>query len=99
MHEERDDVPAGDGYETRQDAVAGQQSESAYEADYAAVEEGVDPGDASTRATLLPEEQAVGSDDPQAQAQAILEESLMRTEVPGAAPDTHLEHRHSEDTI
>lgn len=36
------------------------------------------------RATLLPEERAVGSDDPQAQAQAILEESIERTEHPDA---------------
>lgn len=44
-------------------------------------------------AELLPEEQAVGSDDPQAQAEAILAESAERTEVPDAAPDTHLERR------
>ena len=36
----------------------------------------------TTRAELLPEEQAVGSDDPQAQAKAILEESAERTEHP-----------------
>jgi hypothetical protein len=36
----------------------------------------------ATRAELLPEEQAVGSDDPQAQAKAILEESEERTEHP-----------------
>jgi hypothetical protein len=34
------------------------------------------------RAELLPEELAVGSDDPQAQAQAILEEGEERTEHP-----------------
>ena len=34
------------------------------------------------RAELLPEELAVGSDDPQAQAQAILEEAEERTEHP-----------------
>ena len=34
------------------------------------------------RAELLPEERAVGSDDPQAQAKAILEESEERTEHP-----------------
>lgn len=48
---------------------------------------------AQRAAELLPEEQAVGSDDPQAQAEAILEESAERTEVPDAAPDTHLERR------
>ena len=34
------------------------------------------------RANLLPEEQAAGSDDPEAQAAAILEESDERTEHP-----------------
>ncbi len=34
------------------------------------------------RAELLPEERAAGSDDPQAQAEAILEESDERTEHP-----------------
>lgn len=34
------------------------------------------------RAELLPEEWAAGTDDPQAQAQAILEESDERTEQP-----------------
>jgi hypothetical protein len=36
----------------------------------------------ATRAELLPEEKAVGSDNPQAQAKAILEESEERTEHP-----------------
>ncbi len=36
----------------------------------------------NTRAELLPEEQAVGSDDPAAQAAAILAESDERTEEP-----------------
>jgi hypothetical protein len=36
----------------------------------------------SERATLLPEEAAAGSDDPQAQAEAILEDSDERTERP-----------------
>jgi len=35
-----------------------------------------------SRAELLPEEQAAGSDDPQAQAEAILEESDERTDDP-----------------
>jgi hypothetical protein len=38
----------------------------------------------ATRAELLPEELAVGSDDPQAQAEAILIESEERTEDPDA---------------
>jgi len=36
----------------------------------------------ASRAELLPEELAVGSDDPQAQAEAILLESEERTEHP-----------------
>ena len=35
-----------------------------------------------TRAELLPEERAAGSDDPEAQAEAILDESDERTEHP-----------------
>jgi hypothetical protein len=35
-----------------------------------------------TRAELLPEEKAVGSDDPELQARAILAESEERTEHP-----------------
>ncbi|MDO5627910.1 MAG: hypothetical protein Q4G43_06250 [Mobilicoccus sp.] len=36
--------------------------------------------DAAERAMLLPEERAAGSEDPSAQAEAILEESEQRTE-------------------
>ena len=36
-----------------------------------------------SRAELLPEEQAAGSDDPELQARAILAESDERTEHPG----------------
>ena len=57
-----------------------------------------DPEAVKHRAELLPEEQAVGSADPEAQAAAILEESRERTEVPGAAPSTHLERRTSEES-
>ena len=56
-----------------------------------------DPEAFKHRAELLPEEQAVGSDDPEAQAEAILAESRERTEVPGAAPSSHLERRTSEE--
>ncbi|MEV0943194.1 hypothetical protein AB0I90_22815 [Micromonospora wenchangensis] len=52
-----------------------------------------------SRAHLLPEEAAVGSDDPQAQAEAILAESDLRTADPQAAPGTVLEHRTSEQTV
>ena len=41
-----------------------------------------DEHDVETRAELLPEEQAVGSDDPRTQAELILEESLERTDDP-----------------
>lgn len=50
-----------------------------------------------SRAELLPEERAAGSDDPEAQAAAVLADSDERTEVPGAAPDTVLEERTSQD--
>ena len=46
---------------------------------------------------LLPEERAAGSDDPEAQAAAILADSDEREYDPEAAPDTMLEHRTSAD--
>jgi deazaflavin-dependent oxidoreductase (nitroreductase family) len=49
------------------------------------------------RAELLPEEKVVGSDDPEAQAEAILEESEERTASRDASPGTHLEHRTSDE--
>ncbi|MGW4500069.1 hypothetical protein ACWENR_15830 [Micromonospora sp. NPDC004336] len=52
-----------------------------------------------SRAHLLPEEAAVGSDDPQAQADAILEESDIREADRNAAPDTVLERRTSDQTV
>lgn len=48
---------------------------------------------------LLPEELAAGSQDPRAQAAAILAESDRREAVPGAAPDTVLEQRASGDLV
>jgi hypothetical protein len=50
-----------------------------------------------SRAELLPEEQAAGSDDPEAQARAILAESDERTASRDSAPSTHLEHRTSDE--
>ena len=50
-----------------------------------------------SRAELLPEEKAAGSDDPAAQAAAILEESEERTVSREASPGTHLEHRTSDE--
>ncbi|MEV4498200.1 hypothetical protein C7C45_00165 [Micromonospora arborensis] len=52
-----------------------------------------------SRAHLLPEEAAVGSDDPEAQAAAILTESDIRTADQNAAPDTVLERRTSDQTV
>lgn len=53
----------------------------------------------ASRAQLLPEEQAAGSEDPESQAEVILADSEERTEVPNAAPATHLERRTSADTV
>ena len=47
---------------------------------------------------LLPEEQAAGSDDPQAQAASILEESDERSADRSAAPDATVEHRTSDES-
>jgi hypothetical protein len=52
----------------------------------------------ASRAELLPEEQVAGSDDPEAQAAAILEESDRRTETrDAAAEDRIVEHRTSDE--
>jgi len=52
-----------------------------------------------TRAQLLPEEQAAGgSEDPEAQAEAILAESEERTVHPDA-DDAQGGHRQSSDTV
>jgi hypothetical protein len=58
------------------------------------------PGDderVSSRAELLPEEEAVGSDDRDAQAAAILGESDQRVLGRDASPDTTLEERTSDE--
>ncbi|HEX2774080.1 MAG TPA: hypothetical protein VHN18_16850 [Micromonosporaceae bacterium] len=56
-----------------------------------------DPERSESRAShLLPEEESVGSEDPQAQAAAILHESDVREDDPQAAPDSFLERRTSE---
>jgi hypothetical protein len=46
-----------------------------------------DPDSVDERAHLLPEELAVGSADPQQQAEVILQESAERTEGPGGTQD------------
>jgi hypothetical protein len=48
-----------------------------------------------TRAVLLPEEEAAGSADPEAQAREVLRDSDLRTELPESAPDTFFERRPS----
>jgi hypothetical protein len=50
-------------------------------------------------ADLLPEELVVGSDDPQAQAQAILGDSDVREADQDAGPDSFVEHRTSAQTV
>jgi hypothetical protein len=49
--------------------------------------------------SLLPEEVEAGSDDPLAQAEAILEESDEREEDRVDPPGQPVEHRRSEDTV
>lgn len=53
--------------------------------------------DISSRAGLLPEEQALGSADPQAQAEEILRDSINRTDEPDDPDD--LEHRGSDESV
>jgi hypothetical protein len=50
-------------------------------------------------AELLPEERTAGSADPQAQAEAILEESDERESDTEAAPSSFLERRTSAETV
>lgn len=49
--------------------------------------------------SLLPEEEVAGSDDPVAQAAAILEESDEREFDREDPPGQPVEHRRSEDTV
>jgi hypothetical protein len=59
-----------------------------------------DPKRVQNRAdALLPEERKGGSEDPTAQAEAILAESDARTEDRVSPPGKPVEHRHSEDTV
>jgi hypothetical protein len=50
------------------------------------------------RAELLPEERAAGSDDPRAQAEAVLAESIDRTEHPDPDASSQSGRRSSADT-
>jgi hypothetical protein len=45
------------------------------------------------------EEKAAGTDDPEAQADAILADSEARTADRDAAPDAVVEHRRSDDVV
>ena len=59
----------------------------------------VDDERVARRAELTAEERQVGSDDPEAQARTILEDSEMRSLDRSAAPGSVVEHRRSEDTV
>jgi hypothetical protein len=50
-------------------------------------------------AHLLPEERAVGSDDPEAQAEQILNDSEAREAYDESTPDRRIDHRRSTDTV
>jgi hypothetical protein len=52
-----------------------------------------------SRAELTAEERAAGSEDPEAQAREILEESDERALNRNAAPESRVEHRTSDDTV
>jgi len=54
-----------------------------------------DPRAAQRADQLLPEEREAGSDDPEAQAEAILEDSDERSASRDAAPGSIVEHRTS----
>ncbi|MPY91809.1 MAG: hypothetical protein GEV08_01735 [Acidimicrobiia bacterium] len=51
------------------------------------------------RAELLPEEKEGGSEDAEAQARAILEDSETRAADRDAAPGSFVESRRSEETV
>ena len=57
----------------------------------------VDDERVASRSELLAEEKAADSDDPEAQARAILAESEERIASRTAAPGTHLERRTSDE--
>lgn len=63
----------------------------------AAQDEAPDPRHVAERAQLLPEELAVGSDDPRAQAEAVLADSLERTEHPDPDDSTQSGRRTSKE--
>jgi hypothetical protein len=48
---------------------------------------------------LLPEEEAVGSEDAVAQAAAILDDSQARETYAEPTPDLRIDHRRSDETV
>lgn len=62
-------------------------------------EEPLDPDTVAHRAELLPEERAVGSEDPLGQAEAILEDSEARSADRNASPDAVVEHRSTDEVV
>jgi hypothetical protein len=50
-------------------------------------------------AHLLPEKRVAGSDDPEAQAEQILNDSDAREAFDESAPDLRIDHRQSTDTV
>lgn len=50
-------------------------------------------------AHLLPEERAAGSDDPEAQAEQVLNDSEARQAYDESTPDLRIDHRQSIDTV
>jgi hypothetical protein len=50
-------------------------------------------------AHLLPEERVAGSDDPETQAEQILNDSDAREPFDESTPDLRIDHRQSTDTI
>ena len=59
----------------------------------------VDDERVEARSELLPEEDRAGSEAPEPQAEAVLEDSEARQSDRDAAPDAVVEHRRSEDTV
>jgi hypothetical protein len=79
---------------TNSDPLSGDQRSSA---DIGA--EDIGPEQIEERAQLLPEERAVGSDDPLSQAEVILAESRERTENVDPDASSQSGRRRSEDTV
>ena len=57
----------------------------------------IDDERARARARPLPEERTPGSDDPEAQAEAVLRDSDDRERYQETAPDLRIEHRSGDE--